>query len=244
MGTLFKDKNEKRILRELTQPFKQIDLEFRPQQVGYKNNKPYAILIAYVTNRAIQTRLDDVVGCMNWRNEYLPLPNSVGDGAMCGIAIKHGGEWIAKYDGADNTNIESTKGGLSGAMKRAAVQWGIGRYLYDIPPLFADCLTPDEFKALKYEDKAAWERAKDKNDQYLYWKPKKLDAKYLPQKYVEKVIVESIEKLIKETETDESEVLEFYGVEDIRDLYGSEAGQLVTLLTKKQQRQKEEEDAK
>jgi len=34
---------------------------------------------------------------------------------------------------SDNTSIESTKGGLSAAQKRAAVQFGIGRILYDIP---------------------------------------------------------------------------------------------------------------
>ena len=42
-------------------------------------------------------------------------------------------EWITKYDGANDTKIESTKGGISDSMKRAAVQWGIGRYLYNLP---------------------------------------------------------------------------------------------------------------
>ena len=41
-------------------------------------------------------------------------------------------EWVTKWDGAENTDIEAVKGGLSGAMKRAAVQWGIGRYLYKL----------------------------------------------------------------------------------------------------------------
>ena len=40
------------------------------------------------------------------------------------------GEWIGKSDGADDSNIEAAKGGLSAALKRAAVQWGIARYLY------------------------------------------------------------------------------------------------------------------
>jgi hypothetical protein len=41
--------------------------------------------------------------------------------------------WVTKWDGAEETDSESIKGGLSAAMKRAAVQWGIGRYLYDLP---------------------------------------------------------------------------------------------------------------
>ena len=45
--------------------------------------------------------------------------------------------WITKWDGAENTDVEGVKGGLSGAMKRAAVQWGIGRYLYGLEETFA-----------------------------------------------------------------------------------------------------------
>ena len=56
---------------------------------------------------------------------------------MCGISIRVNGEWICKYDGADNTDVEGTKGGFSAAMKRAAVPWGVGRYLYGIGETFA-----------------------------------------------------------------------------------------------------------
>src|SRR5690606_35268028 len=42
-------------------------------------------------------------------------------------------EWITKWDGAENTDVQAVKGGLSSSMRRAAVQWGIGRYLYRLP---------------------------------------------------------------------------------------------------------------
>jgi hypothetical protein len=45
---------------------------------------------------------------------------------------------ITKWDGAEQTQIEAVKGGLSGSMKRAAVQWGIGRYLYDLETNFVN----------------------------------------------------------------------------------------------------------
>ncbi|WP_440274908.1 hypothetical protein [Ferdinandcohnia sp. SAFN-114] len=32
----------------------------------------------------------------------------------------------------DETNIESTKGGISASSKRTASAWGIGRYLYKV----------------------------------------------------------------------------------------------------------------
>ena len=93
-------KNLKKIQRELKQPFSSHDLEWRVQQSGIgKNGKPYAMVLAYVTNRAIMNRLDEVVGIENWRNEFLPLPNSIGEGALCGISLKIDGEWVTKYDG-------------------------------------------------------------------------------------------------------------------------------------------------
>ena len=49
---------------------------------------------------------------------------------MCAISIRINNEWVTKWDGAQETAVEPIKGGFSDAMKRAAVQWGIGRYLY------------------------------------------------------------------------------------------------------------------
>ena len=38
-----------------------------------------------------------------------------------------------KADGAGDTAVEADKGALSDAFKRAAVRWGVGRYLYGMP---------------------------------------------------------------------------------------------------------------
>jgi len=40
--------------------------------------------------------------------------------------------------GAENSDIEPVKGGLSDSFKRAAVQWGIGRYLYSLGAVWVD----------------------------------------------------------------------------------------------------------
>ena len=132
-----------RDLKALADPFPASDIEWRLQQAGEKNGKVWARVLAYITNRAIMQRLDDVCGPENWRNEYRHGP----DGAvLCGISVlvpRQSGadasreEWVTKWDGAENTDIEAVKGGLSNAMKRAAVQWGIGRYLYDLEEGFA-----------------------------------------------------------------------------------------------------------
>lgn len=117
-------------LSKLKDCFEPSDIEWRLQQCGKgSNGKIWGMALAYVTNRAIMNRLDEVCGPENWKNEFKAAPDG---GILCGISIKIGDEWVTKWDGAENTDIEAVKGGLSGAMKRAAVQWGIGRYLYKL----------------------------------------------------------------------------------------------------------------
>jgi hypothetical protein len=79
-------------------------------------------------------RLDEVVGPEAWQNVFKEGPAG---GVVCGLSIRvvrpdGSADWVTKWDGAENTDVEPVKGGLSGAMKRAAVMWGVGRYLYDL----------------------------------------------------------------------------------------------------------------
>lgn len=128
---------DKNITKQLAEPFDPFDIEWRIQQAGESNGKKWAMVLAYVTNRAIMERLDEVFGIGGWQNEYQFMPDG---GVVCGLKCKVGDEWIIKYDGADKTAIEATKGGLSNAMKRAGVQWGIGRYLYKLDTTFVTLL--------------------------------------------------------------------------------------------------------
>lgn len=133
-------------LKRLADFFPPEKIEFRIGATNEKRDKnknvsvpaTKAIALPYVTNRAIQDRLDSVCGAENWKNEFLPWK---GEHQLCGISIKIDGEWVTKWDGAENTHAEPLKGGLSASMKRAAAQWGIGRYLYDVPNRWVD-VTP------------------------------------------------------------------------------------------------------
>lgn len=123
----------KDIQAQLLEPFDPLEIEWRIQQSGLSKGKKWAMVLAYVTNRAIMERLDEVFGIDGWQNEYQFMPDG---GVVCGIKCKFGTDWVIKYDGADKTAIEATKGGLSNAMKRAAVQYGVGRYLYRLETTF------------------------------------------------------------------------------------------------------------
>lgn len=150
----------------LAEPFHPHEIEWRVQSSGKtRDGKPWVRVLAYVTNRAIMDRLDHVCGIDGWRNEYRELQ---GGGLLCGISIRVSGEWITKWDGADKTDIESTKGGLSNAMKRAAVQWGIGRYLYHLEEAFA-------IIAEKNDSAAEYLKANpQKHGDALKWRPPRL----------------------------------------------------------------------
>ena len=132
-----KEKDPRQIQAELAMPFAPEDLEWRLQKVI--EARELGIAVPYVTNRAIMGRLDDVVGAENWYNEFKPWHGAGGKEAqLCGISIRYGEGFITKWDGAENSDIEPVKGGLSDSMKRAAVQWGIGRVLYNMDVVFVD----------------------------------------------------------------------------------------------------------
>lgn len=136
-------------LARLRDPFAPADIEWRVQTAGEKNGKPWARVLAYVTNRAIMERLDEAVGPENWQNVFREGPAG---GVVCGLSVRvvradGTADWVTKWDGAENSDVEPVKGGLSNAMKRAAVQWGIGRYLYDLEEGWAQVHDGGRFSA-------------------------------------------------------------------------------------------------
>lgn len=157
----------------LLEPFEAGDIEWRVQRAGVVRGKGWAMVLAYVTNRAIQQRLDEVAEPQNWKNGYSKGPD---DGVLCGISIKFGDEWVTKYDGAENTQVAAVKGGLSSSMKRAAVQWGIGRYLYKLENNFVN------MQDVKPQDMTGWYTHYDKDTKSkFYWQAPKLPGWALPK---------------------------------------------------------------
>ena len=177
-------------LLKLKDPFPYEDVEWRIQQSGLsKDGVPWASVLAYVSARAIQNRLDDVCSPENWRTEK---PKHIKEdeklvGVDYGLSIRvpcgSGSDeenvlsfhrWVTKWDGADNTEIEPFKGGISGGLKRAAVLWGIGRYLYDLETGWAEFVNSDlarKFGAKKVKIQEKW----------YFWVPPKLPEWALPK---------------------------------------------------------------
>ena len=127
-------KTPEELRQALAAPFSNADIEWRVSATTQDKSKGLAV--PYVTNRAIQNRLDSTVGIDGWQNEFRPWKD--GKAQLCGISIyfHEQKQWLTKWDGADDSDFESVKGGLSDSMKRAAVEWGVGRYLYGMTQIW------------------------------------------------------------------------------------------------------------
>ena len=119
----------------LAAPFAAADVKWRPGPT--KGNR--ALALAYVNARAVMSRLDQVLGVAGWQDDFEPLPDGC---VLCRLRVKLGGEWLLKADvGAPSKQKDGgdrTKAAFSGALKRAALKYGIGRYLAELPAQWVD----------------------------------------------------------------------------------------------------------
>jgi len=124
-------------LTKLTAPLRPEEIEWRvQQQIEAKNGKPAKLIVVpYITNRCVMERFDDEFGWHGWENSI----QEVDGGFLCTITVVMPNKQIVrKTDGASRTGIEPVKGGISDSMKRAAVQFGLGRGLYSFPKVFVE----------------------------------------------------------------------------------------------------------
>lgn len=210
-------------LEDLKIPFEPSEIEWRQQSQGSKNGNPWCMVLAYVSNRAIMNRLDSVCGLGGWQNEYQTGANG---GVICGISVKCGDEWVTKYDGADNTAVEAVKGGLSGAMKRAGVQWGIGRYLYYLEATFA------KTSLQKPQNMNGWNKGYDKKANLNYWwETPTLPNFALP---ITNEARKQIKELIEVKKVNQEEFFKYFNVTDLEQLNREQSIKAIDILQKKE----------
>lgn len=117
------------IWKKLAAPFPGNVVSWR---VGSTNKeKTKGMALAYIDARDVMDRFDDVCGPDGWAVEHV---ETLKGRMICRIGVRSPatGEWVWKSDGAGDTAVEGEKGAISDALKRAAVVWGVGRYLYSM----------------------------------------------------------------------------------------------------------------
>lgn len=156
-----------RFFNALHAPFDEKLISFR---VGPRNrDKTSGMPLAYIDARDVMERLDTVVGAENWTDQY----HGAGSAIVCELRIRlPDGEWLMKSDAASAESgdgggdggggIDAGKSAVSNAFKRAAVKFGVGRYLYYSPnqwyPLEGGYLSDSQLRKVRH-DFGAWQRS-------------------------------------------------------------------------------------
>jgi len=123
------------IQEALAAPFDPSEIKWKPQAT----NGNRALAVAYVDARVIEDRLDDVLGVEGWCDRYKPLPEG---SVVCRLSICINGVWITKQDvGSPSEQPDEgdrLKAAFSDSLKRVAIKFGLGRYLYRLPHQWVD----------------------------------------------------------------------------------------------------------
>lgn len=151
---------------QLAKPFPPNRVHWR---VGNKSGSK-GMLLAYLDARDVMYRLDTVLGIDGWQSDFEETPSGR---VICRLSLRVGpeGSWVTKADGAGSTGFEGEKGGISDALKRAAVNFGIGRYLYHITAPWVELdqgkYIPRDFNGSQYlPDPAAFSSKQMKTKYY------------------------------------------------------------------------------
>ncbi|MGK0536055.1 Rad52/Rad22 family DNA repair protein [Bacillus sp. 'calajunan'] len=122
----------------MTNIMESLQAEFPFEQLGWKithtfesQGRFFAYVAPFVDARAIQDRFDEVFGIDKWQVSYEKWGEKA---TKCTISVFLNERWISKEDGSEESDYSSVKGGFSNSLKRAAVLWGVGRYLYNVKP--------------------------------------------------------------------------------------------------------------
>lgn len=182
----------------LCEPFPSEYIEWRIGSVyPEKDGKPrQASALAYLDARAVMDRLDAVCGPDGWQCSYV---FGQGTSTVCNLGVRMpAGEWVWKADGAGATDVEGEKGALSDALKRAAVRFGVGRYLYEMPSVYVDVEPAGKSFKIKKSERKKMDDAHDELARKCGWGTRSNVVAY-----------KVLNQAIKEWVTDPATALEF-----------------------------------
>jgi hypothetical protein len=153
------------IMNRLKEPFEPEVVQYRSGASSVEKRK--ALALAYVEARDVMNRLDEVLGAHGWDTE---LSETATGQIICKLTIHFadaggvvhspcrcdvGGTVSTAAPGDRGGGVDKLKAAASDALKRAAIGFGIGRYLYYLPNFWVDA----EFGA---DGKVKWLKEKPK----------------------------------------------------------------------------------
>src|SRR4051812_2798702 len=157
--------------------FASLAAPFEPNEVKVRSTAGRQL--HYITARTAMNRLDNVLGPENWWDEYAPHENSV----LCRLTIRlPDGQVLTKADAGGYAGMadsgDDDKSGYSDAFKRAAVKFGVARYLYrdGVPSFTQDGPAPADGRS---PAPAAGKPVAETWGRYISGRLRKLNAEWL-----------------------------------------------------------------
>lgn len=189
-------------------PFDPSEVKFKPQTVS--GNR--ALAIPFVDARVVQDRLDDVLGVMGWQDRYESMPDG---SVVCSLSVRLGAEWVTKTDVGGQSEQpdegDRRKAAFSDALKRAAVKFGVGRYLYRLKPQWCD-----------YDPQKR-----------QFVRPPQLPADALPAARVSDAQVKVLAGLIRESDADLVAFCAYFGASELSEVPSARFDEAAELLRRK-----------
>lgn len=120
--------------KALKAPFSGDKIQWRVGSTNRDGNG--GTMLAYADKRSYEERLDEVFGCNNWSSDTnwdeTGLKVTITAKYPDGTTTFHANGSGYKFDEEGRVDTDGFKGAISQAFKRAASEFGIGRYLYDL----------------------------------------------------------------------------------------------------------------
>jgi hypothetical protein len=128
------------MLADLRRPFTAAAVKFKPQSVSKTSDR--ALASFYIDARLAAERLNHVVGADNWSPAFRPVMAETNAQAWmacffpveCTLTVLGVPKAdVGVYTNGSKPDEKAVKSAYSDALKRAAVQFGVGAYLYALP---------------------------------------------------------------------------------------------------------------
>jgi hypothetical protein len=123
-------------IADLTVPFCSSQIDLKPGALTKSRDR--ALALAYADTRVYQERLDQVVGPEAWHVQFQVAELGVlCTLTICGVTKTDVGDFPLDSD-PERPNENRMTSAAAQAFKRACAVFGVGRYLYELPRMWAD----------------------------------------------------------------------------------------------------------
>lgn len=208
----------KTILPALSEP-----MPYKWRVQSFSKFKPQATCVAYIDARDAMQRLDDVCE-YGWHRRHVEIKGHI----YCEVGITMpDGSVMWRMDCGTESNTEAEKGEASDSFKRACVNFGVGRFLYDLDMVY---LPADKAKengnypsVVDDSGKKVWDLTKHINS--MKGMPSNLTIDN--NKFTE------LNRLLDETASDKAAFCKYFGIDSVAAMPTNKYASAVSMLQKK-----------